>query len=402
MNLLKDIARNGLLPEQILVSKNDSGKWVVRDGNRRVSALKILDNPNLCNPDSKLINQINQIISQPGIEVVSQVDCLACDDESKILDYLERKHTGENEGIGQRNWTALLKSLFNIETGSTDQYKRAAQVLTWLEKHDLQIDDEFEISTLQRGLNSETLRLIGFDVVGDELVPSLPEHQTYALATKVVMDIASGTVNVKRDGGEGSIYTADSQLAYFQAIRKTLGPEPLGGGPNGPFGKQPTPETTVSSRKSSPLSSPQDRKCLFGRKRNSSPGFYVPDSEPKVQSIIVELRKLDPHETPLSVTMLFRALIELSNNHYQEKKKLPKEQSLHKSIASSADRMLKENTLSKEQHEVVMRYTRGEDNLLHVKNIQSYIHKTTSHPSGKVINTVWDEISCFIITCWTT
>lgn len=415
MNLLKDIARSGLLPEHILVSKNDSGKWVVRDGNRRVAALKLLDNPSLCGPDSKLTHQINQIISQPGIVVPKEIDCLACDDETKILDYLERKHTGENEGIGQRNWTALLKSLFNIQTGSTDQYKRAAQVLTWLEKHDLQIDDGFEISTLQRGLNSETLGLIGFEVVEDELVPSLPEHQTYALAAKVVMDIASGTVNVKRDGGEGSIYTPDSQLAYFKAIRRTLGPEPLEdrpdivdrdekpdnrGGSSGPSGKQSTPETVVPPRKSSPLSSPQDRQCIFGRRRNSPPGFHVPDSEPKVRSIIVELRRLDPHETPLAVNMLFRALLELSNNHFRERAGLHKEQTLHRSIASSADRMLEINTLSPEQHEVVMRYTRGEDNILHVKNIQSYIHKTTSHPSGMVINTVWDEISCFIKACW--
>lgn len=137
VNLCKDIAARGLTPEHILVSINDAGKWVVRDGNRRVAALKLLNTPGLVQSDVALFNTLTKAITASNANVPDQIDCLACDDEQAILEYLELKHTGENEGVGQRNWTALLKSLFNIQANARDDYKRAAQLLLWVEDRGL-------------------------------------------------------------------------------------------------------------------------------------------------------------------------------------------------------------------------------------------------------------------------
>ena len=49
LNLAEDIAKNGLHAENIIVSKpedDSSGtKWIVRDGNRRIAAIKLLNEP---------------------------------------------------------------------------------------------------------------------------------------------------------------------------------------------------------------------------------------------------------------------------------------------------------------------------------------------------------------------
>ena len=51
--LAKDIAKNGLsLLDNILVLSSGSGRYVVWEGNRRITALKLLDNPERCeSPD---------------------------------------------------------------------------------------------------------------------------------------------------------------------------------------------------------------------------------------------------------------------------------------------------------------------------------------------------------------
>lgn len=237
LNLLKDIANNGLTPEHILISKNTAGQWIVRDGNRRVTALKLLNQPELRSLDPALAPLITRVAQQyPNFS--TQVNCLACDDEQSILDYLERKHTGENDGVGQRNWSSLLKSLFNLQIGVNDQNKRAAQLVLWAEDHGFRVDDDFPLTTLNRPLNATTLNLIGFFINDDKLTPTLLETQTYALSARVIGDIAAGRVHVRRDDAEGSIYSQEDQLAYFKRVRTEVGP---------PMVNTAEPQTSTSS-----------------------------------------------------------------------------------------------------------------------------------------------------------
>lgn len=428
LNLLKDIASDGLSPDHILVSKNTEGKWVVRDGNRRVTALKLLTRPALCAHDAGLVNVVQRIADTEAENIPAIVNCLACDDEETILKYLERKHTGENAGVGQRNWSALLKSLFNLQLGASDQNRRAAQLLEWVESQGMRVEDDFEITTLNRGLNATTLALIGFAIEHDTLKPTLPVPQAYALAARVVNDVAAKRVNVKRGDEEGSIYATDKQMDYFQKIRAEVGPVlnsyPAGEAIPSPAEPSYTPShvdspvpeiqspnitpvpgdhqvNPTSERKlPSPSKAPWDRPSLFGPRKNASPGITIPSSETKAQSIIVELRKLNPYDTPLSIAMLLRALLELSNDYYREAKSLKKVDGLHKSIANTADHMKTTGLLSGTQHDLVMRYTRTTEGMLHVKTVQAYLHRDNYHPNAQALNTFWDEIGCFVAACW--
>lgn len=428
LNLLRDVASRGLGPEHVLVSKNSDGKWVVRDGNRRVAALKLLNQPAIC-PAGPEHHSAGQIIARVAAglngQLPERIDCLACDDEATILDYLERKHTGANLGVGQKEWDSLLKSLFNLQTGVADQNRRAAQLVLWVEGHGLQVADDFPVTTLQRGLNAETLGLIGFAIRDDALTPTLPDHQAYALAARVVSAVASGEVNVKREGEPGSIFTPEAQIAFFRSVREelgpplpaapsgnipvggfgspapSLGPAPAGGAPSPPPGATQAPAGSASSRRpASPVRPPWDRPCLFGPRRNASPGIAIPASESKAQSIIAELRQLNPKDTPLATAMLLRALLELSDNYYRERHQLVDKGALHKNIAASADHMKAAGTLADAQHNVVMNYTRTAEGMLHVKTVQAYLHKTTFHPNAQALNTFWDEIGCFVTACW--
>lgn len=423
LNLLKDIAANGLSPEHILVSKNPEGKWVVRDGNRRVTALKLLNRPTLALPDNGLVTLISRIRDAHADNIPKKLNCLACDDENEISAYLERKHTGVNAGIGQKGWSALLKSLFNLHAGIADQNRRAAQLLLWAEEQGMHIDDEYPITTLVRGLNADTLKLIGFAIENDAIVPLVSLEKAFAMAERVINDIAEGKIHVKRDVEDGSIFTKAAQLKYFKAVRDSFGDQPDAPAPQPRAATSPAadaPQTTppqatpaTPQAESAPEPGPQrrqpnaakpawDRPCLFGRRANSAPGFIIPESEPKAISVVGELRRVDPKNTPIACAMLLRYLLELSNEYYRRQNglRISQQDSLHRSIANSSEHMKTANRIDPAEHDLILRYTRDEESMLHVKTLQAYIHKPNFHPNAQAMNTFWDEIGSFVRACW--
>lgn len=422
MNLLRDIAAHGLTPEHILVSPNGDGKWVVRDGNRRVTALKLLTRPSLCLPNEQLYNTVQRIVNEMPVKLGETQKCLACDDDEVIVDYLRRKHTGENLGIGQVGWDALLISLFNVQAGIVDQNRRAAQLILWAEDHGLSIGNKFPITTLNRALNADTLKTLGFRVENDQLLVTLKNNQAYALVARVIGDIAAGRVHVKRDGENGSIYSPEDATAYILKVREEMGPhdaekqkdtevvagEPAASNGNGPASGSGSPTNGTTNTPRGGAGRPTGgtakpfwvRPCLFGRRKNSNPGFSVPANEAKLSTIVSELRQVDPFVTPLATTMLLRALIERSEIFYREKHNLTDKKALHTNIAASADHMKTSGLLSKSEHDAVMRHTRTDPGMLHIKTIQACIHENQFHPNGQTLNTTWDEIGCFVRACW--
>lgn len=66
LTLIQDIAENGLTTMPILIQPLDDGKWLVWDGNRRTTALKLLKNPERCpveylKPKIKKLQRSSQI-----------------------------------------------------------------------------------------------------------------------------------------------------------------------------------------------------------------------------------------------------------------------------------------------------------------------------------------------------
>ena len=62
--------------------------------------------------------------------------------------------------------------------------------------------------------------------------------------------------------------------------------------------------------------------------------------------------------------------------------------------------MLENGFIAKDEYEVVMRQTRTAESMLHIKTIQKYVHSESFHPTGQVLNSLWDEVSFYIGICW--
>jgi hypothetical protein len=128
LGLIKDIAQFGLDPsENLIVSyDNELEAYVSEEGNRRITAVKLLKNPEITpsftkNRD-KFISKIYEIKSQFPNSTIKKVNCVIFTDSMTQDHFIELKHTGENDGAGRISWDRESKIRFSKEKNPFNLY----------------------------------------------------------------------------------------------------------------------------------------------------------------------------------------------------------------------------------------------------------------------------------------
>lgn len=429
VNLMTDIAKRGLTTMPIIVMPTNDRRYKVMDGNRRVTALKLLNFPDSC-PDERLKPLLKQLLKDHRDTIPETVEVMSSTNPEAVSMEVLARHSGAQDGVGQVDWSAYLRNVFLINHGHPPDYKRAAQYALWAEDQDISVSDDFPISSLHRFFTTDNLALLGFrvDKVTDELVPAINAAQVKQMAQILMTDFLT---DIKVD----DVRTPSLAQTYIDTVRNRVGltGTPASGdsagasapGPNSATGNSssapaspplaPTqgaeaggtpakasPVLATPRAAPTPATPPSERDRLFGR---SSPGISIPASEVKAVTIVAEIRKLKVrgnNGTPLAVGMLLRHLIELSDAHYVALHKLPGKP-LGKSVFQSAQHMKSAALLDVSQCDIVCRLADpGVSNnaLLHIETLQKWMHRETHIPSYQALNIFWDAIAPFVRACW--
>lgn len=101
-NLTKDIVERGEIYELPLVSP-DKSQFIVFDGNRRVTCLKLLDDPKRA-PTVELQVFFREQRGRWKGAFLKEVQCQVETDRDRIDEILYRRHTGTQNGVGQSTW----------------------------------------------------------------------------------------------------------------------------------------------------------------------------------------------------------------------------------------------------------------------------------------------------------
>lgn len=109
--LALDIYQNGLNPSVKLIVIKEGDHFVDGDGNRRLTALKILETPSLADGFPKVRKRIDAILKRPG-EVPTEVGCVIFSDRTAARHWILVNHGGEQEGRGQITWNPEQKDRF--------------------------------------------------------------------------------------------------------------------------------------------------------------------------------------------------------------------------------------------------------------------------------------------------
>lgn len=109
LELMSAIGENDFFAGELLLvvsDENEAGKYIVIEGNRRLTAVKLLNNPSLTSV-KKLAT--SEVVSEAKY-IPTELPCLIFEDKSKILKYLGFRHI-----TGIKSWRLLEKSRYLSE-----------------------------------------------------------------------------------------------------------------------------------------------------------------------------------------------------------------------------------------------------------------------------------------------
>ncbi|MDY1047610.1 hypothetical protein SOM55_12475 [Pseudomonas coleopterorum] len=109
LRLAEHIVENGLDPTELqLVTPDDEGNFIVLEGNRRLTALKLLQRPDLCPADRGYKGFLKAHHNLPN-GVPESLQCSVVPTRADGDLWIELKHTGENRGAGRVGWDSDIR-----------------------------------------------------------------------------------------------------------------------------------------------------------------------------------------------------------------------------------------------------------------------------------------------------
>lgn len=133
LTLARSIAKDGLNASELLVISPiaDTGTYRVREGNRRVTAIKLSLHPDLV-PDGFEALRSHFAALSDAMQHRRIVSCYITNDDTEIRNILTLRHAGENGGVGVVRWNAVQKERF--AQGGNQQTARAISLIDSIRK----------------------------------------------------------------------------------------------------------------------------------------------------------------------------------------------------------------------------------------------------------------------------
>lgn len=397
--LAKDIVEHGLNPSESLIvtrMEGDPQHYVVLEGNRRVAALKILENPELVSGavEDSIVNRFKKLSAQYQ-DPIDELPCVIVDGRSEAYHWIELRHTGENEGAGIVRWGAAETARFRQRSGQKAPH---LQVLDFLEQRvdiSRETRQKVPVTSLKRLLSNPYVRTkLGIDVRSGTVRTRVADDSEVAKGLKrVIEDLASGTVRTK------DIYLKDDRIRYIDSLPSEDLPDTSDlmsefrrlGVPLAPSGQeQPRP-----ARRSAP--SRKARSRLIPR------DFIINIDETRVNEIYRELKKLDIEQYTNAVSVLFRVFLELSLDVYSQRKKLGtgERASLSKKLLAVADALSADGKLTDQQVKPVRRAAQKDTFLAStITTMHQYVHNPYFSPAPSDLRATWDSLQPFMEALW--
>lgn len=394
--LARDIVESGgLNPAELLIVmpfEDDEHRHVVLEGNRRVVAVKCLENPEAVNGavDTAVLNDLRKLSKQYLDAPIEGVECCVVKNRDEARHWIEVRHTGENEGAGVVKWGSDEVSRFRARTDAPEPH---FQALNWLEERgDLspEVRKEVKASSFKRIIDDADAReKLGVEVVGGKL-KLLADEKAVA---KALLHVAKDSAKIKvRD-----IYSKSDRAKYLDALPKnvkvTLTREPGDGVPLD------SAESATKPRKpSKPAPKPKKPRDKLIPKDCT---LNVTDA--RIRQIEHELRILSLEDHTNAVSVLVRVFLELSVDDYVVAKKLKEtpDSTLSKKLLAVAEDLIQRQKLTKHQATPVRRACEKDSFLAASINLMhKYVHCQQIFPTPSDLRANWDSLQPFVTAIW--
>lgn len=206
-NLAKDILKYGINPaEKIVITKenDDDDDYIVLEGNRRVTAIKLLNNPDVA-PNENWKKKFKSIISDNYIPI-KELSCIYYPNSEDAVHFIELKHIGETNGAGTVRWDTEQKARHAKRLKLKKSAQKALDLIDHIRTSDLydqetkdSTQNKFPLTTLERLLSDVEFRSflgLGLDSEGN-IAYTIDPHEASKPISKVIKDFGTRKKNVR-------------------------------------------------------------------------------------------------------------------------------------------------------------------------------------------------------------
>jgi hypothetical protein len=390
-NLAQDIVAKGEVFEPPLVFPEDN-KFVVFDGNRRVTCLKLLNEPRRA-PTVALQEFFSEQRSKWKVDFPDTLQCQVETDRDRIDDILFRRHTGSQAGVGQTTWDDRMKSNFINRTGRGGGLNVADEIEKRLLAAGLLPRRKIPRSNLNRLLSAEPFRnRVGFTTTNGRFVITHQEPVVLHAWQKIARDLADGQIVL------GDIWDVDGKRAYLDKLESE--------------NILPTAAHSLA-RRSLPISipaiprpPPSTKTVRPSRRTTLIPNVtYLIAWAGRVQrqrQIWEELQfRLILTEHPNAISVLFRVLLDLAIENYLSQVSLSTVKpgdSLAKRALRIAENLEADGKIGQKYLDVFKKFPQY-DSLVSADTLNRYVHSANFAPSPEHLTAMWDTLAEFIVHC---
>lgn len=427
MNLAFDIAEKGLNPtENIALVKiaDETDKFNVVEGNRRILSVKILNNPDIltgtCMEDYK--QKVTDKTTEFNYQRIEELTCVIFDSQEDAYQWMQSKHSGENEGRGTVNWSAVAKARMAEKFGIPGDNSDALTLLGFAESNGVSVSNTYPITNLSRLIKTPIVReKLGLRQ-GNQSLESYCQPQELAAALRIIVP------DLQEAGAVNKIFYRQDRIEYIDSIGlpafKRVEPwiikdytgQPAQQ-PNGDTDNERRDNTNQSNQTASPASphranentapaprsqtrrnaAPPDRKRLVPRSCNIS------ISNPRVRAIFKELKDLDNSKFPNTCAVMLRVFIELSLDIFMKEKQLEYNDNLNLNVKLEKAKtyISKNNIMTTNELQPISSMLSNQNLPFSTRSLNAYVHNPQAIPvSNQVLNNAWDSICPFMQKLW--
>lgn len=426
--LAKHVALYGLNPSDLIIVKPYKKQWIVYEGNRRVTALKLVNEPSLVSSDFPKIKKDFQTLNLSFDKtLLENIPCVILDDEDEINEWVRLKHTGQNEGSGTVSWDGQQTSRFRaLAEGKPDMRLLFLDELRFVKTIPQCIKDKLgniKKTNFDRLVGDPDIRnILGIEII-DNKIQLVNGVNNFLLA--VLNDLVNDNLSV------GTIYLKKDRLEYIESLKKRIEEEnstpditndiadyssenvrPYYG--NDTLTHQDCPKESSGSATNGTNDAPKNYKNDGQKKKQS---YYinrktlVPSphkltiTHARILKIFNELKSISVDDYPNAVAVLFRVFIELSVDCFITTKglinsKLNVDSKLSQKIDAVATYLESNNFMNKHELRAIRQMTAGENQTQSIRTFHSYVHNKDVTPSSGDLKSAWDDIWPFIEKIW--
>lgn len=413
-SLADDIVTNGLSPVDLIMvtPSEDVNKYIVLEGNRRITSLKLLNNPTLIDDKYASLRKRFQKLQKEYPDAIlhlKSIDCAVFDNPSEADIWIKRKHSGELNGIGTVTWNSQQKQRFEEKTEGKSSIP--LQIISLLKSHPdvpnniKEALPKLNITNLQRLMSDPYVREhLGLSINNGILVSNIHVNEVIKGLIKITTDILNPIFKV------ADIYNREKRKQYIDSFEDSQKPDLTKEEPvqwnlqdiANSNGKVLQTEDKVQDKKSNYKKS-KPRVSLIPK------SVVLHIKNPKINKIFEELKQVQVKTCPNASSVLLGVFLELSVDAYLEKYNLVigdaltanySKESLQGKVSKVLNHMTQRKTMNNDISKGIRAEINDKNSVLSIESLNAYVHNEFFYPKADNLIVGWDNIEVFFIQLW--